>query len=352
MCLVTGKTQGALHKRCHRRRWMWVEFLYWNIFRLNGKFLALILKYFISVECKISEVEKCEGEAVANNRKGKLIFFYEWNIILKWKCPTAEKEKSKIEGKINIPNLSEENDISEVDVSNFLFFHFNFHEGYLQSVHYFISIIFADWNHTERQYWWRRENQAFIAYKRQRDNQGKIEELRIKFERRWLWTYFIELKVLIPGVYARDWSLLFVTFPEFTKGMILPKKDTLKENISNITSGFNVKMQMNSTINSSNNNQKAGVKISTTTVKQQQKFMCRGQEFYNVMTTPEVSVYRIICSNHFHFIKLTFRALLLFFLSRSWFIAQGRIHPLPTPPLFASFCVHLNTQHSVPIHWQ
>jgi hypothetical protein len=33
----------------------------------------------------IEEVEKCEGEARANNRKGKLIFFYEWNLTLKWK---------------------------------------------------------------------------------------------------------------------------------------------------------------------------------------------------------------------------------------------------------------------------
>ena len=33
----------------------------------------------------IEEVEKCDGEARANNRKGKLIFFYEWEITLKWK---------------------------------------------------------------------------------------------------------------------------------------------------------------------------------------------------------------------------------------------------------------------------
>lgn len=60
-------------------------------------------------------MEKCEGEAVANNRKGKLIFFYEWNIMLKWTSTTKSNEN--VEGKINIPNLSEENDISEVDVS-------------------------------------------------------------------------------------------------------------------------------------------------------------------------------------------------------------------------------------------
>ena len=33
----------------------------------------------------IEEVDKCDGEARANNRKGKLIFFYEWEIVLKWK---------------------------------------------------------------------------------------------------------------------------------------------------------------------------------------------------------------------------------------------------------------------------
>lgn len=59
-------------------------------------------------------MEKCEGEASANNRKGKLIFFYEWNIVLKW---ILDESSESIEGKINIPNLSEENDISEVDVS-------------------------------------------------------------------------------------------------------------------------------------------------------------------------------------------------------------------------------------------
>ena len=58
-------------------------------------------------------MDKCEGEAVANNRKGKLIFFYEWNIVLKWKAVNSE---TKVEGSINIPNLSEENDIPEITV--------------------------------------------------------------------------------------------------------------------------------------------------------------------------------------------------------------------------------------------
>lgn len=75
----------------------------------------------VSIKCddadiKIQEVEKCEGEASANNRKGKLIFFYEWNLILKWKGKLKDGTEEHV-GQITIPNLSEENDASELDVS-------------------------------------------------------------------------------------------------------------------------------------------------------------------------------------------------------------------------------------------
>ena len=36
-------------------------------------------------EICITEMTKLEGEARANNRKAKLIFFYEWDIEFKWK---------------------------------------------------------------------------------------------------------------------------------------------------------------------------------------------------------------------------------------------------------------------------
>jgi len=64
----------------------------------------------------IEEVDKCDGEARANNRKGKLIFFYEWEIVLKWKGHVNGNDK-EVTGKIEIPNLSEEHDdIEDVDV--------------------------------------------------------------------------------------------------------------------------------------------------------------------------------------------------------------------------------------------
>jgi hypothetical protein len=54
-----------------------------------------------------------------SNRKGKLIFFYEWDIKLKWKAIQSEEEYD-VDGQIEIPNLSEENDMDDVDVSDWI----------------------------------------------------------------------------------------------------------------------------------------------------------------------------------------------------------------------------------------
>ncbi|XP_058789939.1 activator of 90 kDa heat shock protein ATPase homolog 1 [Phymastichus coffea] len=212
--------------------WHWTEknACAWSQEKIKDLFKDAIIEGD-GFKCKIFEVEKCEGEAVANNRKGKLIFFYEWNIVLKWKCPSEKDPKKKIEGKINIPNLSEENEISEVEIEFTLKDSTDEGERIKQLLH----------------------------------TKGK-ESIREKLKQ-----YVSSLK------------------EEFTKGMILPKKEEMKDNITNITSGFNSKMQMNATINS-NNNQSVDCKVVTTTVKQQQKFMCRAQEFYNVMTISEMAV--------------------------------------------------------------
>lgn len=61
-------------------------------------------------------MKKLEGEATANNRKGKLIFLYEWNIKCVWEG-TLKYDTDKHEGRIEIPNLSDENGADELDVS-------------------------------------------------------------------------------------------------------------------------------------------------------------------------------------------------------------------------------------------
>lgn len=46
----------------------------------------MLINIFQSVVdfCEITEVTRLEGEATANNRKAKLIFFYEWDIRADW----------------------------------------------------------------------------------------------------------------------------------------------------------------------------------------------------------------------------------------------------------------------------
>lgn len=76
--------------------------------------VGLVLENNVA-KCEITKIESCEGEAVANNRKGKLIFFYEWDLTLSWKGLLSGTDK-EILGSINIPNLSEENSVSEIEV--------------------------------------------------------------------------------------------------------------------------------------------------------------------------------------------------------------------------------------------
>lgn len=66
-------------------------------------------------------MDKIEGEAIANNRKGKLIFFFEWDLTMSWKGKLNSGDYKEVEGKIHIPNLSEENSVSEIDVNIHLF---------------------------------------------------------------------------------------------------------------------------------------------------------------------------------------------------------------------------------------
>lgn len=74
---------------------------------------------------------------------------------------------------------------------------------------------------------------------------------------------------------------------EFSKGMILPKKDVVKpDNITNLSSGFNKKINMTPVESKAKSD--VGVKIDTTTFKLCQKFQCRGQDFYDAMTRVEM----------------------------------------------------------------
>lgn len=180
-------------------------------------------------KCKITEIEKLEGEAVANNRKGKLIFFYEWDIVLKW-TGKLEGGEEETEGTISIPNLSEENDVSEIEV--------------------------------------------VVTVKNSSPEADKLKEFLMKegrdVIRAQLNKYIVALK------------------EEFSQGMILPKKDDVKSTkndaVASLSAGFNKQVHMNNT----EKNGVKGCKINTTTIELTEKFQCTGEEFYNAMTVIEM----------------------------------------------------------------
>nr|CAX71081.1 Activator of 90 kDa heat shock protein ATPase homolog 1 [Schistosoma japonicum]CAX76403.1 Activator of 90 kDa heat shock protein ATPase homolog 1 [Schistosoma japonicum]CAX76408.1 Activator of 90 kDa heat shock protein ATPase homolog 1 [Schistosoma japonicum] len=66
--------------------------------------------------CKIAEVSKCEGEANVHVRKGKLIYFYEWQITIDWEgIIKGSDNKTKFKGKVEVLNLSDEYTVDELE---------------------------------------------------------------------------------------------------------------------------------------------------------------------------------------------------------------------------------------------
>lgn len=65
--------------------------------------------------CQLTEVSKLDGEASINNRKGKLIFFYEWHLKAGWLG--TSNGGVKFRGEVEVSNLSEENEEDELDIS-------------------------------------------------------------------------------------------------------------------------------------------------------------------------------------------------------------------------------------------
>lgn len=98
--------------------WHWTEKNadVWSKNKMKELFTNLVIEDPKIGQVLIEEVEKVEGEARVNNRKGKLIFFYEWEITLKWKGHINGND-TEVRGKVDIPNMSEEHDdMDDVDI--------------------------------------------------------------------------------------------------------------------------------------------------------------------------------------------------------------------------------------------
>lgn len=56
----------------------------WSKGKLRESLVGIVVENEAG-RCQISDLKQVEGEASCSSRKGKLIFFYEWNIKLGWK---------------------------------------------------------------------------------------------------------------------------------------------------------------------------------------------------------------------------------------------------------------------------
>ncbi|KAG7233581.1 hypothetical protein INR49_006856 [Caranx melampygus] len=96
--------------------WHWTErdVSTWSSQRLRQLLLGVRVAGPEGV-CHITDITKLDGEASINNRKGKLIFFYEWQLRAGWLGTSSSGVKFR--GTVDVSNLSDENDTDDLDIS-------------------------------------------------------------------------------------------------------------------------------------------------------------------------------------------------------------------------------------------
>lgn len=208
--------------------WHWTEknATNWS----KNKFTELFQGFVIEDDtytCEVTEITKAEGEAVANNRKGKLIFFYEWILKADWKGGLKDGD-TKYNGKLEVLNLSEENEPHEID----------------------IEVTVAN------------EKKDGFKVKEFMRTKG-VEELRNQIRK-----YINSLR------------------EEFGQGMILPAKEE-KPKVPTSKSKNDVKAVLNKPVTSTKNNV-AGVKIPCKKITDKVEFKCEAKELFRALTEPEM----------------------------------------------------------------
>ncbi|XP_050406800.2 activator of 90 kDa heat shock protein ATPase homolog 1 isoform X2 [Patella vulgata] len=211
--------------------WHWVEknASTWSKDKLKELLVGLKVKDGTG-ECEIKELSKIEGEASANNRKAKLIFFYEWEISGKWSGFIDETETT-YKGEFEIPNLSEENDPDEIEIR-----------------------VTCD-------------NTSDEAY--------KVKEIM-----RRTGTPIIQAQI---AKYIKDLR------EEYSQGIVLPTKTlggTTKITDNNIGTENIAKKEMNKIIHKKADSKDTGTKIRTKTLKSKEEFKCRASDLYRALTDP------------------------------------------------------------------
>lgn len=177
---------------------------------------------------EITELTTCEGEATANNRKKKLIFFYEWVLKGEWKGSLPDSDEFK--GKFEVPNLSEENGVEDLEV----------------------IITMED------------TSSDALKLKEHMHKKGS------------------KLIVAKLGSYIEDLKT------EFSEGIILPDANKDANNINNVTKerpaspSNSIKKQMNDVVESSTTTFNAPLR--TKKINQTVELQCEAANIYNVLT--------------------------------------------------------------------
>lgn len=223
--------------------WHWTEKNAdsWSKQKLKSMLEGLVIEDPKVGKVAVDKVDKVEGEARVNNRKAKLIFFYEWEIKFTWKGHVNGKE-TEVTGTVEIPNLSEEHeDINDVDVD--------------------VSLT-------------TKGPEADVLKELMRKGAG------CKAVRATLQSYVDALK------------------NEFCQGVILPGKDEPKAASAAKAKTPQTKVTSSTIINKlSVSDMKGldiggggvgGLKIETTTLDMKEHFKCTGQELYNALTQKEM----------------------------------------------------------------
>lgn len=217
--------------------WHWTEknASPWSRDKLTKLLQGLLVEDENVGQCEIKSITTLEGEASANNRKAKLIFFYEWNIQAEWEG-VLKDHHIRHKGKLDIPNLSDEHsDPSDIDIT--------------------------------------------ITVDKSNKDSSKLKDLMHRKGS--------ELIREQLGIYIKDLK------SEFSQGMILPSKggqpNTKPPNNTKTVDKkeFDAIRQPTPTSTSTSTSQ-PGVKLSVKTLKDTITFQCQPHHIYNALTVPDM----------------------------------------------------------------
>lgn len=97
--------------------WHWTEkeASPWSKETFDKLFKGMVIEQSNIGKAEIESLGTVQGEACISNRKARLIYIWDWDLELKWTGRVNGKDQA-VQGIIKVPNLSNENELDEIDV--------------------------------------------------------------------------------------------------------------------------------------------------------------------------------------------------------------------------------------------